>query len=625
MANGQNGNVVRLVHTVFTAGTVAGLSDGQLLAQFAARSGDAAELAFSALVERHGPMVLRVCRGILRDEHDAQDAFQATFLVLARKAGSLWARDSLGPWLYGVAFRTASCARSAEIVRREHEQRAAELMTRVVVAEEDWDDRGRVLHEEVSRLPERYRRPILLCYFEGLTHDQAASQLNWPVGTVRSRLFRARERLRTRLTRRGIAPDAAYLHALSFRLGSLPANLINPTVKAAMLPAVRKAVGAGLVSASAAAMMEGVLRTMFVSKLNATATTLLAVGAITFGMGLYARQEKVEEPPTAAEQLIDEVGMGLNPRQEKVQEPPTAAEQLIDEALAKITKLQSVSAELVEEVQLLKEKVTIKGRYLKASNARVYFRLTVGGHPDTEETTLQVCDGETLWDYQQARNSQLYRKFSVKPILERLNSPDLDSKIKEQVMTQMGLAGPETLVVGLRRAIRFEHKEEGALGGKKVWILRGSCRNRQGLAGPDGQPVLLNGLLPPYIPSDASLCLGKDDGWPYKLVLTGRPLSVLLNTGKAMPAGRRIGSLSSLEKPDPTKLTLEYTNVKLNAAIPVDEFAFQAPSTAQVDDNTEVIVRMLDLGITMQARRNKAEAAKKEGRVLEQPIEIPRP
>jgi len=290
VANGQNGAVVRLIHTVFAAGTVAGQSDGQLLARFATRGEDAAELAFSALVERHGPMVLRVCRGILRDEHDAQDAFQATFLVLARKAGSLWARDSLGPWLYGVAFRTASCARSAEIVRREHERRAAGLTTRVVVAEENWDDLGWVLHEEISRLPERYRRPILLCYFEGLTHDQAASQLNWPVGTVRSRLARARERLRTRLTRRGVAPDPAYLHVVSFRLGSLPAYLIDPMVKAAMQLAVRKAVGAGLVSASAAALSEGVLRTMFVSELKATAATLLAVGVIASGVGLYGRR-----------------------------------------------------------------------------------------------------------------------------------------------------------------------------------------------------------------------------------------------------------------------------------------------------------------------------------------------
>jgi RNA polymerase sigma factor (sigma-70 family) len=594
MANGQNDTVVRLVSSVFAAGTVAGFSDRQLLAQFATRNGEAAELAFSALVKRHGPMVLRVCRAILRDEHDAEDAFQATFLVLARKARSLWARDSLGPWLYGVAFRTASCARSAGFVRREHEQAAAELMTRVAVAEEDRDDIGRVLHEEVSRLPEQYRSPILLCYFESLSHDQAASQLNWPVGTVRSRLARARERLRTRLTRRGVAPDSAYLYVLSSRLGSPPASLINPTVKAAMLVTVRNAVGAGLVSASAAAMTEGALRTMSASKLKATAATLLALGVITFGMGLYARQEKVEPPATAPEQ------------------PPTGAEQLIDQALAKITKLQWVSAELVGEVQPLKEKVTIKGRYLKAPDARVYERFTVSGHPDAEGTSLQVCDGETLWDYRQVRDSQRYRKFSVKPILERLSSPDLDSEIKEQAMTQLGLSGPETLLAGLRRAIRFEHKEEGALEGTKVWILRGSARNRQGLAGPDGRPVLLNGLLPRFIPNEASIYLGKDDGWPYKLVLGGRPLSAVLDTRKVGPDGRRIGALSAIERPGPTEITLEYTNVKLNAAILVDEFAFQAPPTAQVDDNTEVIVRMLDQGIATRAQRKKAEAAKNE-------------
>ncbi len=599
MENGQSGTVVRLVHAVFTAGTVAGSSDRQLLAQFATHTGDAAELAFSALVERHGPMVLRVCRAILRDEHDAQDAFQATFLVLARKAGSLWARDSLGPWLYGVASRTASCARSAEIVRRGHEQRAAELMPRVAVTEEDRDDLGRILHEEVGRLPERYRKPILLCYFEGLTHEQAASELNWPVGTVRSRLARARERLRIHLTRRGIGPDAADLHVLSCRLGSLPADLINPTVKAAMQLAVRKAVRAGLVSASAAAMTEGALRTMFVTKSKATAATLLAVGVITFGMGLYARQEKVEEPPTAA--------------QPKVEEPPTAAEQLIDEALAKITKLRWVSAELVGEVQPLIEKVTIKGRYLKGPNARFYSRLTASGLPGTEGTTLQVCDSETLWSYQAVRDSQLYRKFSVKPILDRLNSPDLDPKIKEQAMTQMGLARPETVLAGLRRALRFEHQGEGALEGKKVWILRGSSRNRQGLAGPDSRPILLNELLPAYIPSEALLYLGKDDGWPYKLVLMGRPVSVLLDTHKVGSGGRRIGSISSLEKLDPTRLTLEYTNVKLNATLPIDEFVFQAVSTAHVDDNTEVIVRMLDHEIAMQAGRKKAEAANKKG------------
>src|SRR5579883_1616973 len=180
-------------------------------------------------------------------------------------------------------------------------------------------------------------------------------------------------------------------------------------------------------------------------------------------------------------------------------------------------------------------------------------------------------------------------------------------------MTQMGLGGPETLLVGLRRAVRFDLKEEGELGGKKVWILHGTWRNRQGLAGPDGRPVPQNGLLPPYIPSDVRLYLGKDDGWPYKLELRGRPVSVLFDTRKVGPDGRRIGSKSSIEQPVPTKITLEYTNVKLNATIRIEQFAFTAPPTAQVDDSTEMIVRMLDQGIAMQAQRKKDEAAKKEG------------
>src|SRR3954471_10456797 len=126
MGNGQHDAGSRYVRMLFDAGTAGGLTDGQLLERFTARGGEAAELAFAALVERHGPMVFRVCRSVLRDPHEAHDAFQATFLVLVRRAGSLWVRESLGPWLHQVAYRVASCARSAEARRRRHERRAAE-------------------------------------------------------------------------------------------------------------------------------------------------------------------------------------------------------------------------------------------------------------------------------------------------------------------------------------------------------------------------------------------------------------------------------------------------------------------------------------------------------------------
>ena len=211
----------RDLQTIFNAGTLAGLSDGQLLERIAAlrgagREGNTeVESAFALLIERHGPMVLRVCRGVLGDPHEADDAFQATFLVLLRQAGSIRKRESVGPWLHGVAHRVAACARSAAARRRSHERR--------------WFERrqgGRSLADGGSRttsssrprstpssdrLPERYRAPIVLCDLEERSLDEAARQLGWPLGTVKSRLNRGRQQLRDRLVRRGVAPGMAGL------------------------------------------------------------------------------------------------------------------------------------------------------------------------------------------------------------------------------------------------------------------------------------------------------------------------------------------------------------------------------------------------------------------------------
>src|SRR5262249_45941094 len=187
---------------------------------------------------------------------------------------------------------------------------------------------------------------------------------------------------------------------------------------------------------------------------------------------------------------------------------------------------------------------------------------------------------------------------------------------------------PETLLAGLRRLCLFEQdKEEGKLGDKVVWILRGSWRRdvRQGLTGPDQRQVAATGLLPPYIPMDATLYLGKDDGWPYKLVLLGRKPTTVFDTRKEGVDGRKIGSLSSIERIDPTNITLEYHNVQINPTLDLDAFAFQAPPSASVEDGTEMIVKQLDSAIAMQAERKKAEASKKEGPVLNQSLEVPLP
>ncbi|HEV3122565.1 MAG TPA: RNA polymerase sigma factor, partial [Isosphaeraceae bacterium] len=289
MEQGQHDSASRHVRTLFNMGTVGGLTDGQLLERFTGRGAEAAELAFTALVERHGPMVLRVCRSVLRDPHDAHDAFQATFLVLMRRAGSLWVRDSLGPWLHQVAYRVASCARASIARRRRHEWKAAEL-AHSVVREQAADDLGEVLHEEVNRLPQGYRAAVVLCCFEGLSAAQAAQQLGWPVGTVQSRLARGREQLRTRLTRRGLAPALGALGAALAAdpaQASMPAALVASTAKAAMAFASGKQAVTGVVSKSVSDLAMKVLTAMLLTKIRIVAATLIAIAALSTGAWSY--------------------------------------------------------------------------------------------------------------------------------------------------------------------------------------------------------------------------------------------------------------------------------------------------------------------------------------------------
>jgi outer membrane lipoprotein-sorting protein len=302
---------------------------------------------------------------------------------------------------------------------------------------------------------------------------------------------------------------------------------------------------------------------------------------------------------------------------EKPEEPPTPAERDIDAAIKKVAGLKSVTAELIQEVSTLNQKYSVKGSYRKGPNNLVYLRLTISGLTDSEATSLQVCDGETLWDYQVVLNSPFYRKMSIKPILERLHSPELNSTLRDQAITQMGMSGPETVLLGLRKALKFNLKEEDELDGKKMWKFRGTWKSRQGLVGLDGRPVAAGGFLPPYIPMDATLYLGKEDGWPYQLVLVGRKPSVL--TRRTGPTGRPIATKGAADSVSPSEIKLIYKDVKLNAKLRLEEFAFQAPPTANVDDSTEMLIKGLDQAIQMEIQRKKNEAAKKEGPTLDEP------
>ncbi len=182
MATAFRSGTLGLIQHLFDRGTCTGLSDARLLERFVTGRDEA---AFAALVARHGALVLNTCRAVLKDPNAADDAFQATFVLLFRKAGSIRGRDSLGAWLHRVAYRTALQVRSDAACRRDAEQRAGELR---LVETPDRDELGAVLHEEIERLPDRLRLPVVLCYLDGLTRDQAADHLRCTEGSVRGRL-----------------------------------------------------------------------------------------------------------------------------------------------------------------------------------------------------------------------------------------------------------------------------------------------------------------------------------------------------------------------------------------------------------------------------------------------------
>ena len=265
-----------------------GQSDGQLLGRFLTRRDEA---AFAVLLKRHGPMVLAVCRRILNNAADAEDAFQATFIVLVRRAASLTARAVLGDWLHGVARRTALNARRMAARRRMKEA----AMGRSEVREEKVrDDRLVLLDDELARLPEKYRLPIVLCELEGWTRQEAAQRLQWPEGTVAGRLVRGRELLAKRLVRRGLAFSAGALPT-----ADVPAALASATIKAATSIAVGQA-ATGVISANVAALAEGLVRKMVLTKIKMAAAVLLCGAALASGTtGLVVYRTQAEEPRAA--------------------------------------------------------------------------------------------------------------------------------------------------------------------------------------------------------------------------------------------------------------------------------------------------------------------------------------
>jgi RNA polymerase sigma factor (sigma-70 family) len=311
MAAGQLTGVLHQLRKSMLLRERSNLRDEELLREFVSRRD---HVALEAILHRHGAMVWGVCRRVLSHHHDAEDAFQATFLVLVRRAASIASPELLANWLYGVAHQTALKGRATAIKRKGRERQVADMPDPAMLAQEQWNDVLPLLDQELSRLPDIYRAVIVLCDLEGKTRKEASQETGVPEGTIGSRLARARELLRRRLKQRGIVFSGGSVTAALLAgaaSASAPPTLVASTVKAASLLAAGRAAGA--VSTKVTALSEEVVKTMFVSNLKnavsvgvilavlATGTTLLTYRTVAGQDDKKPSAEKPVEPPAKQE------------------------------------------------------------------------------------------------------------------------------------------------------------------------------------------------------------------------------------------------------------------------------------------------------------------------------------
>jgi RNA polymerase sigma factor (sigma-70 family) len=317
MRSAQRLTVLHYIRRFADSCAAGAMSDSQLLELFQLRQD---EVAFAALLARHGPMILGVCRRLLHHPQDAEDAFQATFLVLLRGAGAIAKRDSLGSWLYRVAYRIAlrakartnryqPCDAPDELPDTGREGPADLLVRRELCA---------ALDEEINRLPEKYRGPLVLCYLEGTPREEAARRLGWSLGTLRRRLEHGRELLRHRLERRGVALSAGLAAAglgASIAPAAVPAGLAATTLKAAVLVAAGDSLAAATISAQAAALSKGLLHAFWLTKVKTVTTVLVAVAVLGAGIGrlAYHAQGEAQAPANKPQAVADNPGAEIYP------------------------------------------------------------------------------------------------------------------------------------------------------------------------------------------------------------------------------------------------------------------------------------------------------------------------
>jgi RNA polymerase sigma factor (sigma-70 family) len=316
MAKDQIGNLMDCLRRAVLTAAEGHRTDGQLLEDYTSRRD---EPAVAAIVRRHGPMVWGVCRRVLHNHHDAEDAFQTTFLVLVRKAASIMPREMIGNWLYGVAHQTALKARAAAAKRHARERQVKDVPEPAAMPEPDLGhELERLLDQELSRLPDKYRAVIVLCDLDGKTRKEVARQLKIPQGTLSSRLTTARTMLAKRLARHGLAVSGGALAAVLSQeavLAAVPPSVASSTIKAASVFAAGQAAAIPL---KIAALTEGVLKAMLLSKLKNATMLLVVVFAVMAGAGAVVSQTSTGGQPDKdkavqdAEKAVQDAAKALN-------------------------------------------------------------------------------------------------------------------------------------------------------------------------------------------------------------------------------------------------------------------------------------------------------------------------
>lgn len=419
MGESTDSIVLKQLQTLYSVGAIGGLSDAQLGDRIRGGRDDNAEAAFTILAERHGPMVLRVCRQTLGDRHEADDAFQATFLVLARKAHAIRNKDSVAGWLHGVARRVALRARADSARRQIKERMAANL----AIAQAPGGHEAQVgeswveLHEEIARLPERYREPIVLCYLEGLTTEAAAQRLGCPQGTVLSRLSRAKDRLRRSLTRRGVAGPAGMLAAGwgSDLAVPVPAALLETTVRTSLNFAARHAIGASLASTTAVGLARGVLYAMTLSQWKTIGAATLACVLATGGLQAFAQFGGMGVPDEAAtaKPVADDRQAALSRSVAKIQ--------------AKLDQVTLLNTELQKDLQTIQAELAA----LRAGSALAPVKESKPNTQPTEPLKPAEGQAENIPNGGVDQNKYIRQDktiFAVSPLGDKIKTYDTETK-----------------------------------------------------------------------------------------------------------------------------------------------------------------------------------------------------